>query len=271
MSGRLLALGSTRGAVFLGYHSVARDGPAYLSIDTDVFAAQLDFLRSKGYRSGTRADLEALVAGRRLRGRRAFFTFDDGFLDTHSVAAPMLSERGFAGFVFVLPRHLESGAPLAWPEVAGEVRRQPEVMRSMTWEMTEELAASGWEIGSHTVTHPRLTILGDEALREELAESRRILVERLGRCDTLAYPFGAWDARVERAAAECGYRFAFTLPIDAQPRAGPLSIPRLTIDDRDNGRLFGAKLSVPGRLVLFSPLRGLVRKLRRHQVHSHAA
>ena len=270
MSRRLLKLGSTRGAVFLGYHAVARNGPEYLSIDPGVFATQLDFLRAKGYQSGTRADLEALAAGRRLRGRRAFFTFDDGFLDTHSVAAPMLAERGFVGFVFVLPRHLESGAPLDWPEVAGEVRRQPEVMRSIDWAMAEELAASGWEIGSHTLTHPRLTALDAEALHEELAESRRLVAERLGRCDTLAYPFGAWDARVERAAAECGYRYAFTLPIDSQPQAGPLSIPRLTIDDRDTVRLFRAKLSVPGRLALFSPLRGWVRKLRRHQVHSHA-
>jgi peptidoglycan/xylan/chitin deacetylase (PgdA/CDA1 family) len=263
-------IGWTRDAVFLGYHAVVADGPEYLSLDPAIFAAQLDFLRAKGYRSGTRADLEALGAGRRLAGRRAFFTFDDGFLDTYEVAAPMLAERGFAGFVFVLPRHLDDGAPLAWPEVAGEVRRQPEVMRSMTWAMAEELAAAGWEVGSHTLSHPRLTGLGDEQLRHELEESRRLVAARLGRCDTLAYPFGAWDERVERATAAAGYEFAFTLPISSQAASGPRAIPRLTIDDRDSVRLLRAKLSVAGRRALFSPLRQTVRRLRRHQVHSHA-
>ncbi|MBS1886873.1 MAG: polysaccharide deacetylase family protein [Actinobacteria bacterium] len=267
---RARRLGRTRDAVFLGYHALAEDGPEFLSMSPRTFEAQLDFLVAKGYESGTRADLDALAAGRRPPGRRAFLTFDDGFLDTFEVAAPMLAERGFTGFVFVLPRQVEDGGALAWPEVAGEVRRHPEVMRSMTWEMAGELAAAGWEIGSHTLTHPRLTGLDDAALREELAESRRLVEARLVRCDTLAYPFGAWDARVERVAAEVGYRYAFTLPIDSQAEASPLSIPRLTVDDRDSVPRFRAKVSVAGRTALFSQLRPLVRKLRRHQVHSNA-
>jgi peptidoglycan/xylan/chitin deacetylase (PgdA/CDA1 family) len=263
-------LGKTRDAAFLGYHALADGGPPYLSMSPRTFERQLDFLAAKGYRSGCRADLEALGAGRRLGGRHAFLTFDDGFLDTYEVAAPMLARRGFTGFLFVLPRHLDAGSPLAWPEVAGEVERHPEVMRSMTWEMAEELAAAGWEIGSHTLSHPRLTTLEDDELRHELEESRRIVAARLGRCDTLAYPFGAWDERVERAASAAGYRFAFTLPIESQASAGPLSIPRLTIDDRDTVARYRAKLSLAGRLALFSQLRPLVRRLRRHEVHSNA-
>ncbi|MBS1878071.1 MAG: polysaccharide deacetylase family protein [Actinobacteria bacterium] len=267
---RVSRLGRTADAVFLGYHAIAENGPAFLSLSPRSFEAQLDFLVAKSYRSGTRADLDAVAAGRRLPGRRAFLTFDDGFIDTFSVAAPMLAERGFTGFVFVLPRQVEDGGALAWPEVAGEVRRHPEVMRSMTWDMAGELAQSGWEIGSHTLTHPRLTELDDGALREELEGSRQLVEARLGRCDTLAYPFGAWDARVERAAADVGYRYAFTLPIDSQSQASPLSIPRLTVDDRDTVPRFRAKVSVAGRTVLFSQLRPLVRKLRRHQVYSNA-
>ncbi|HEY1854946.1 MAG TPA: polysaccharide deacetylase family protein [Solirubrobacterales bacterium] len=263
-------LGRTRDAVFLGYHALVENGPAFLSMSPAVFERQLEFLGGKGYRSGSRADLEALAAGRRLGGRHAFLTFDDGFLDTYEVARPLLAARGFTGFVFVLPRHLDHGAALDWPEVAGEVRRHPEVMCSMTWKMAEELAGAGWEVGSHTLTHPKLPELSDGELASELGESRQIVAERLGRCDTLAYPFGAWDERVERAAAAAGYRFAFTLPIESQPSAGPLSIPRLTIDDRDTVARYRAKISLPGRLALFSQLRPLVRRLRRHEVYSNA-
>ncbi len=262
--------GRSRRAVFLGYHAIAEDGPPYLSMRPETFESQLDFLAGKRFRSGTRADLNDLAAGRRLGGRRAFLTFDDGFLDTYTVARPMLAARGFTGFAFVLPGHLESGLPLAWPEVAGEAARRPELMRSIDWRMAEELADDGWEIGSHTISHPRLTMLSDEHLAQELLDSRRLVADRLGRCDTLAYPFGAWDERVARAAADAGYRFAFTLPIEGQMRATRLSIPRLTVDDRDTIWRYRAKLSRPGRLALLSPLRLLVRRLRRHRTHSHA-
>jgi peptidoglycan/xylan/chitin deacetylase (PgdA/CDA1 family) len=268
---RINRLGRSRDAVFLGYHSVVDAGPAYLSLRTDIFASQLKFLAAKGYRSGSKADLEALADGRPTDGRRAFFTFDDGFLDTFEVSRPLLAGHGFTGFAFVLPRHLDDGAALDWPEVSGEVDPHATVMRSMTWEMAEEMARDGWEIGSHTLTHARLTDLDDEALRYELEASRRLIIERLGSCDTLAYPFGAWDRRVARAAADAGYRYAFTLPIQAQTGATPLSIPRLTVDNRDSRIIFRAKVSQVGRLTLFSPLRPLARWMRRHKVYSNAA
>lgn len=262
--------GRSGAALFLGYHALCEDGPPFLSMPPQTFEKQLDYLVAKGYRSGGLADLRALAEGRDLGDPRVFLTFDDGFRETCSVAEPLLAERGFTGFAFVLPGHLGAGEPLAWPEVAGEVSRRPSLMRSMDWPMVEELAEAGWEIGSHTLTHPRLTELRDEPLRQELLDSRRIVAERLGRCDVLAYPFGAWDERVASAAADAGYAFAFTLPINGQMHADRLSIPRLTVDERDTPARFRGKISRPGRLLLLSPLRSTIRKLRRHQVQSHA-
>jgi peptidoglycan/xylan/chitin deacetylase (PgdA/CDA1 family) len=256
--------------VFLSYHSVAEDGPPYLSLKPRTFERQLEILARKGFRSGGRADLERLASGARLPGRRAFLTFDDGFADTVTTALPRMSERGYAGIVFVLPRHLERGAPLDWPEVAGEAARRPGLMRSVDWPMTEGLVEAGWEIGSHSLTHARLTTLSDEALRQELLDSRRLIATRLGRCELLAYPFGAWDARVARAAADAGYSFAFSLPFGHQLRATPMSIPRVMVDDRDTSWRFRVKLSRAGRMALFSPLRPVARKALRRRPHSHA-
>ncbi len=262
--------GRSRSDVFLSYHSVTEDGPPYLSLKPQTFERQLDALVSKGFRSGGRADLERLAAGEPPPGRRAFLTFDDGFADTVTTAMPRMSERGYVGIVFVLPRHLESGAPLDWPEVAGEAARRPGLMRSIDWAMAEELIEAGWEIGSHTLTHARLTTLSDEALRQELLDSRRLIAERLGRCELLAYPFGVWDERVARAATDAGYSFAFSLPFGQQLQATRMSIPRVMVDDRDVAWRFRAKLSRPGRLALFSPLRPLARKALRRRPHSHA-
>lgn len=262
--------GCSGDAVFLGYHSVAVDGPPYLSLTPRTFERQLDLLVRRGFRSGTRSDLERLGGGERLRGRRAFLTFDDGFVDTLTTALPSMATRGLTGMAFVLPRHLDTGAPLAWPEVAGEAARRPALMRSMDWSMVEALVEAGWEIGSHTLTHPRLPSLSDEALRQELLDARRLVADRLGHCDLLAYPFGDWDRRVAAAAEAAGYSFAFSLPFGHQLSADRLSIPRVMVDDRDASWRFRVKLSPLGRRVIFSPLRPIARKALRRRPHSHA-
>jgi peptidoglycan/xylan/chitin deacetylase (PgdA/CDA1 family) len=262
--------GRGRNCVFLGYHSVTEDGPPYLSLRPDTFGRQLDLLLGAGFRSGTGAILGRLAAGEKLPGRHAFITFDDGFLDTATTALPMMSERGLTGLAFVLPGHLDDGAPLAWPEVAGEAGRRPQLMRSMDWSMLATLVEAGWDIGSHTMSHPRLPGLSDEALAQELLDSRRLVEARLGRCDLLAYPFGDWDDRVARAAAAAGYSFAFTLPFGGQSGATRMSIPRVTIDDRDVSWRFRTKLSGVGRAALFSPLRPAVRQALGKKPHSHA-
>jgi peptidoglycan/xylan/chitin deacetylase (PgdA/CDA1 family) len=243
----------SRGAVFLCYHSVAAEGPTYLTVTRELFASQLDELARRGLRCGGLGELEAMAAGRRA-APTAFLTFDDGFLDNHGTVLPILRERGLPAFVFVLPPLVDRGAPLAWPEVAADCERYPGTMRSVTWEMLAEMREGGFEVGSHGLSHAHLPQLRGEALRDELLDSRRRISRRLGSCDTLAYPFGEWSSEVALAAAECGYRFAFTLPTKTGQRsAAPLSIPRVNVDYRDDGRRFAAKVSAGGRRLYLSP------------------
>ncbi len=219
-------------------------------------------MRRLGFRSGGLAELAALCRGERLARRTAFLTFDDGYADNATTAMPLLVEYGFFPLVFLLPRHVESGAALAWPEVAEAQARLPELMRSMGWEEVERMAAAGAQFGAHTLTHPHLPALGDEQLREELAESRALVAARLGACDSIAYPFGEWDERVARAAGEAGYSFAFSLPQGPQASGTPLAIPRINVDRRDRGARFLLKLSAPGRRLLLSDFGERLRGLR---------
>ena len=256
----------SRQAAFLCYHSVAPVGPKYLTVSAELFERQLVALRERGLRAGGPADLQTLAAGEGL-APSVFLTFDDGFRDNYETVMPLLREYGFRAFVFVLPPLVDQGAPLDWPEVADDCRRFPETMRSVTWEMLGEMREGPFEVGSHTLTHPHLTELGGDALRDELADSRARIVERLGSCDTIAYPFGSWSQEVARAAADCGYRFAFTLPTKTgQRQATPLSIPRINVDYRDSEKRFALKLSPPGKSLFLSPevatARGALRSLR---------
>lgn len=251
-------------ATFLCYHSVAPVGPRYLAITAELFERQLAMLDRKGIRCGGLAALEEVARGGD-GDPTAFLTFDDGFLDNHSTVLPLLRKYRAKAFVFVLPGMVDEGAELDWPEVADDLERYPSTMRSVTWPMLEEMAEDTFEVGSHTMTHRRLANLDGESLREELWESRQRIVDRLGHCDVLAYPFGEASPKVETAAAECGYRFAFTLPTaDGQLEAGALSIPRVNVDYRDRDRRFAVKISAIGRRVLLSPrVRVGLRSLRR--------
>jgi peptidoglycan/xylan/chitin deacetylase (PgdA/CDA1 family) len=258
-------------ASFLCYHSVAPAGPRYLTVSLELFEAQLEAIEARGLLSGDLSTLEALAAGEAV-APAAFLSFDDGFLDNYQTVLPLLRERGMRAFVFVLPPLVETGAPLVWPEVAAEAERFPQTMRSVDWEMLAEMGEEVFEVGAHTLTHAHLPELADEELREELSRSRQMVKERLGACDTLAYPFGEWSPRVAAAAAECGYRFAFTLPTDfGQRDADELTIPRVNVDYRDSGGRFGAKLSPRGRAFYLSSLtkagrrgvRGLKARARR--------
>jgi peptidoglycan/xylan/chitin deacetylase (PgdA/CDA1 family) len=249
-------------AAFFCYHSVAEDGPPFLSLPPSVLERQLAVLRRRGWASGSRRDLDDLAAGRRPDRPRAFLTFDDGFADNRSTALGLLREQGMRGIVFVLPPLLETGGTLAWPEVAERQQRHPAVMRSTDWAGTEQLADAGWEIGSHTLAHHRLTDLAREELEQELLDSRRRIAERLGRCDVLAYPFGDWDARVREAAGRAGYAFAFTVPSGGQRGADRLSIPRIAVDHRDDERRFTLKLNAATRALLLSPLKTVLRSVR---------
>ena len=248
------------GATFLCYHSIAPAGPRYLTISAQLFEHQLGELRRRQFGGGDLESLRALARGE-SSAPRVFLTFDDGFHDTFLTAMPLLREYGFGAFVFVLPPLLTSGASLRWPEVADDAGRYPETMRSVDWTMLEEMKESGFEVGSHTLSHPHLSELSGDALREELWDSRTAIKERLGSCETLAYPFGDWSPEVAVAARDCGYEFAFSLPTKVGQRdASPYSIPRINVDYRDHGRRFAAKLTRLGKEVFLAPELAMVRR-----------
>lgn len=256
-------LNRSRRAAILCYHSVTADGPPFLSITPETFRRQLEALRRWRYEGGGHRQLAALADGQRPRRPLAFLTFDDGYLDNFTRAFPLLQEYGFPAIVFILPPLVDSAGAMDWPEVADQSLAYPEVMRSLDWGMVEAMAEGGIDFGAHTLTHPHLPELGDEELRHELADSRARVVERLGRCDSIAYPFGDWDDRVAAAAAQAGFQFAFTMPRGAQATASRLSIPRVAVDHRDSRARFLLKLAPPGRRLLLSPTKDRLRRLRR--------
>jgi peptidoglycan/xylan/chitin deacetylase (PgdA/CDA1 family) len=111
----------------------------------------------------------------------------------------------------------------------------PADQSSCTWEQLRELAASGLEIGSHTVTHPILTRVPADRLRRELEQSRGRLEDMLGRPVTsFCYPNGAYNRIVRDAVERAGYRLAVTSDLGLNdPTIDPLALRRIHNEEED--------------------------------------
>jgi hypothetical protein len=107
--------------------------------------------------------------------------------------------------------------------------RPPAEYSAINWGQAREMADGGVEIGSHTLTHPILTGLGDERLREEVGQSRERIQTALGRkVETFCYPNGDYDIRTLREVARAGYRLAVTTDVGLNnERNDPLALRRI--------------------------------------------
>lgn len=239
----------------LCYHAVHPDWPATLSVRPDAFERQVTHLVERGYRGATFTD-----ALRGTRGRRTLVvTFDDGFRSVVERAKPILDRYDLPGTLYVPTDWPGRTDPMTWPGIEQWLGTPHEPqLQSLDWDALRELTAAGWEIGSHTCSHPHLTRVTEDAeLDRELVASRAVLERELDRpCSSLAYPYGDVDARVEAAAKRAGYAAACTLPPakDPLPPPHPLQWPRMPIHRLDTRVRFGLKTSLAVRRLRASPL-----------------
>jgi peptidoglycan/xylan/chitin deacetylase (PgdA/CDA1 family) len=105
----------------------------------------------------------------------------------------------------------------------------PDEFGPIAWAEAREMQAHGIEIGSHTLTHPILTMVGDQRLRSELQGSRSRLEEVLKRrIEQFCYPNGDHDERVRSEVARAGYRVAVTCEGGLNKRGDdPLTLRRI--------------------------------------------
>ena len=223
----------------LCYHAISPQWPAALSVTQEALERQLALLTRRGF-TGTTFTRAALD---RPNAKTLCVTFDDAFASVLALGRPVLDSLGLKGTVFA-PTDFVSEERLRWPGVDHWLSTQhAHELMPMTWEQLQELAADGWEIGSHTQSHPHLTRLRDGPLGAELRESRRELHARLGFFPTsIAYPYGDVDTRVARGAQDAGYLAGAGLS-SRLTWLGPLRSPRVGVYHGDRAVRFKAKVS----------------------------
>lgn len=200
----------------LMYHVIGTRGPSTpnpgLWVAPADFAAHVRALRRAGYHAVTlQAVWDAWRHAGKLPRKPVVLSFDDGFAGQVRDALPVLSDVGWPGVL-----NLELGN-LAGMGGTKAVKR---------------LVRAGWEIDSHTISHPDLTTLGPDALREEVAGSRARL-RRLFDAPVrfFCYPSGRYDAAVVAAVKAAGYVAATTTELGwASPGRDPFALPRVRVD-----------------------------------------
>jgi peptidoglycan/xylan/chitin deacetylase (PgdA/CDA1 family) len=120
---------------------------------------------------------------------------------------------------------------------------------AMTWDELKELQQTGlFDIQGHTYWHPnfkqekkRLSPAAyDKFVEEQLADSKKILEDKLGSQITLlAWPFGIYDDYLEQAAAKAGYTMAFSIDAHTANKSyRPMAQPRFMIIEGQSMKTF---------------------------------
>ncbi len=224
----------------LCYHAVSDKWESPLAVSREALRRQLSLLLDRGYKGTT---FTAAITGK-SDARTVAVTFDDGYRSVFEHAFPVLAEFGLPGTVFIPTGFVGWRQPMAWPGIEQwATGAHAEELVPMSWDNLRSLVTSGWEVGSHSVSHPRLTTVPDAVLRAELDDSRDECEQRLQtRCRSLAYPYGDHDRRVVEAAGQAGYDAAAVLDRTARaPR--PLAWPRVGIYGADSHGRFRLKVS----------------------------
>jgi peptidoglycan/xylan/chitin deacetylase (PgdA/CDA1 family) len=103
------------GAV-LTYHRIAE--PAHerdrLCVPAEEFRGHMRHLRDAGYRVRPIAELVAAAAAGSLEGRSIALTFDDGYLDALTSAAPILESFGFPATFFIVGEAIDAPHEFWW-------------------------------------------------------------------------------------------------------------------------------------------------------------
>lgn len=188
-----------------------------LYISASLFATQMRELHEAGFRS--------VMPGEPFGSDpEVCLTIDDGFANVFFHGLPKLVEHQLCAIQYLVSG--EIGRYNRWDGPSGEVSA-PLMDRGQI----REWLSAGQAIGSHTVSHARLTEIPVDRAREEIEASKKALEDMFGvAIEHFCYPYGDWNPAVRDLVREAGYRSACTVSGGlSQPDDDPWSLPRIFV------------------------------------------
>lgn len=216
------------------YHAVTEgaEDPG-LCVSVERFESQMAYLKRRGLQGVSMQELRSPKAGaRNLVG----LTFDDAYRNFLDNALPVLESFGFSATVFAVAGRL--GEQNSWID---DDTDPPPRMDLLGPEGLRELVERGVEVGSHTMTHPRLGETDSGALDEEVNDSRGVLREILGiPVEGFCYPYGSLNEASVQAVRKAGY--AYACAYKARVERSVYDLPRMFVGERDGPLRLTVKL-----------------------------
>ena len=280
----------------LNYHGVVKEPrPERWSYENwdpaATFRSQLQWV-ARWFEPVGLEGLRRWTSGEKFQRPACLVTFDDGYRNNLTVAAPILKAEGVPAVFFLATDYIGAdrtlwndevrvrvvnwrGTEIRMPDgttqaVGGDavgrralserINRQckkipnaeretyleylraqtpqvnamddPEARALLNWHEARKLAGMGFDIGSHSVSHPILSRVPGDRIPYEIHESKTKIEQELGRpCEAIAYPNGTTDDVSDNVIEEVrrsGYQWGFmTTPVWHTSGDNPHRIPRV--------------------------------------------
>jgi peptidoglycan/xylan/chitin deacetylase (PgdA/CDA1 family) len=245
---RFAAWWNRRRVVFLCYHGVTKRShrssadPKGLHVNHRRFAAQLDFLLKRYHIISLNDYLLARRDGRRLPDYSLLLTFDDGFRNFLTAAAPLLAERSIPATVFLITGNADDRGDTE----LGSTWTEEDDSRYLSWGEARTLKQEFQiDFGSHTCSHSSLLNLSPQEIEHELFESYRALATRLSTdLPNLSYPKGEHSQILADQARKQRYGCAVTTDRGTNELDHNLfTLGRTLIGDDDDEASFAVRVS----------------------------
>jgi peptidoglycan/xylan/chitin deacetylase (PgdA/CDA1 family) len=235
----LAAWWNRKRVVFLCYHGVTKrpddslPDPKGLQVNHRRFAAHLDYLQRHYHVISLGEYLSANLTQSSLPEYCVVLTFDDGFRNFLTAAAPLLAERRMPATVFLIT---DRASDDLGDEKCSSWTPEDDT-RHLSWAEAHELKVTRQvEFGSHTCSHSGLLTLSQDDIEHELLHSLRDLGAQLSIDQpALSYPKGQYSTLLAEDARKVGYACAVTTDgAPNEPDHDLFTLGRTLIGDGDN-------------------------------------
>lgn len=118
-------------------------------------------------------------------------SFDDGHLSDYEIVIPILQQLKIDACFFIIAEKIQND--------------------QITKERVQKISDLGYSIGSHGLTHKKLTSLNKKEQLYELLESKKIIEDCIGKeIHFIAFPEGRFNRRLLKLCEKVGYSKTFS-------------------------------------------------------------
>jgi len=224
------------GPSILMYHSIVDDTDDPYAVSVNAFREQMSWLSEHGFEVVPLSFLLQSIQARNYRKlrKKVVITFDDGYKDFLANALPILLDRQAPATVFLVTDML--GRSASWNKVATNVQLMNE-------DEVRYIKVQGINLGSHTATHVKLTLLDHNEMQRQLKNSHDSLTQFGESFYTFSYPWGQYSSQIADALKATGFECALAVGEQTRYTAdNTFFLPRITMTRDMDLKLFQSYL-----------------------------